>query len=66
MRDEIDARMWVAHHEQFNEFVDRAVLSVRSAAARLAGWDGTTHQLLALAIAFGITAMTFNATATSA
>jgi hypothetical protein len=62
MRDEIDARMWVAHHEQFNEVVDRAVIAVRSAAARLAGWDGTTHQLLALGIAFVITAMTFNAT----
>jgi hypothetical protein len=66
MRDEIDSRMWVEHHEQFSEFVDRALVGLRSAAGRLASWDGTTHQLLALGLSFVITLMTFNATTTHA
>ena len=64
MRDEIDARFWVDHHEGFADGVDRAVAALRSAVGRFAGWDGTSHQLLALVVSFTITALTFNTTAT--
>lgn len=63
MRDELDGRMWVAHHEQFGEWVVGAIASVRSGLGRFAHWDGSTHQLLAMATAFAVTALTFNATA---
>jgi hypothetical protein len=63
MRDESDGRMWVAHHDQFGKWVDSAVSALRSGLDRLAGWDGSTHQLFAIIAAFAITAITFNATA---
>ena len=63
MRDEIDSRMWVAHHDAFGLWVDGAAAALRSGLGRLSGWDGTTHQLLALAAAFLVTALTFNTTA---
>jgi hypothetical protein len=70
MRDEMDARMWVQHHDQFSLSVDRGLerlgagLSrLRAGAARLAHWDGTTAQLLALVAAFAVTALSFNTTA---
>lgn len=63
MRDELDGRMWVAHHEQFSEWVGGAIATVRASLHRFAQWDGSTHQLLAMAAAFAITAITFNATA---
>ena len=62
MRDEIDARLWVEHHEAFSAGVDRAIAAARSGLTRLAAWDGTSHQLLALILAFAITALTFNTT----
>ena len=63
MRDELDSRIWVQHHEQFALLVDDAVAAVRSGLARLGQWDGTTHQLLAMILSFAITGLTFNATA---
>lgn len=63
MRDELDGRMWVAHHEQFSEWVGEAIAVIRAGLHRFAQWDGSTHQLLALGAAFAITALTFNATA---
>ena len=63
MRDEIDARLWVDHHDGFADGVDRLFASVRSVAARFANWDGTSHQLLALIASFAITALSFNTTA---
>lgn len=62
MRDELDSRMWVDHHEQFGEWVDSAIASVRAGLTRIAHWDGTTQQLLAILISFLITGLTFNAT----
>lgn len=62
MRDELDGRMWVDHHHQFGEWVDSAAATVRSGLARLAAWDGSTHQLLAIIAAFAVTALTFNTT----
>lgn len=63
MRDEIDSRLWVDHHEAFGRWVDGAASLLRSAFSRFAVWDGTTHQLLALVAAFAITALSFNTTA---
>ena len=64
MRDELDGRMWVEHHEQFAAIWSTA-LSPRSAPASAGSgqWDGSTHQLLALVAAFVITGLTFNTTA---
>ena len=70
MRDEIDGRMWVEHHDQFSLLVDRGLARLgaglsrlRAGALRLASWDGTTAQLFAMITAFAITALSFNTTA---
>ena len=65
MRDEMDARFWVSNHDSFADAIDEVVKTVRSGFGRLAEWDGTTHQLLALAVSFFVTAVTFSATATA-
>jgi len=63
MRDEFDARFWVDHHEAFAEGIDRGLAALRSLAGRFAAWDGSSHQLLALLLAFAITGLSFNTTA---
>ena len=63
MRDEMDSRLWVSNHETFADGIDEVVEKVRAGFARMAAWDGTTHQLLALAVSFLITAVTFKTTA---
>lgn len=70
MLDGIDGRMWVQHHDQLNLLVDRAAARLgaglqrlRTVAAKLATWDGTTAQLAAMATAFAVTALSFNTTA---
>jgi hypothetical protein len=62
MRDEIDGRIWVAHHDEFAQSIDEAFSRLRSALTRAPAWDGTTVQLLALIASFAITALTFNTT----
>ena len=62
MRDQLDAQIWVDHHEAFSDGIDRALAAIRSGLHRFAAWDGTTHQLLALGLSFVITALTFQAT----
>ena len=62
MRDEMDGRLWVEHHAAFADSVDRALAGLRSAVGRLAGWDGSTHQLIALVLAFALTGLTFQST----
>ena len=62
MRDEMDGRLWVDHHEGLSEAIDRTMAALRAGIARLALWDGSSHQLMALAAAFLITALTFNTT----
>jgi hypothetical protein len=57
MRDELDGRMWVAHHDDFSAWVAQAAATVRGGLYRLAGWDGSAHQLIALAAAFALTAL---------
>jgi len=63
MRDELDGRIWVDNHDQFALLVDDAIAALRTGLARLARWDGTSHQLFALIASFAITGLTFNATA---
>lgn len=60
MRDELDGRMWVDHHDQFGLWVDGAIAAIRSGLARLASWDGSSAQLLALVAALAVTGLTFN------
>jgi hypothetical protein len=55
MRDEIDGRMWVAHHEQFSQWAGNAAAAIRAGLYRLASWDGSVQQLFALAAAFALT-----------
>ena len=62
MRDEMDGRLWVEHHQAFSDGIDRALASLRAGMVRLAAWDGSSHQLIALAAAFAVTALTFNST----
>lgn len=62
MRDQIDAQIWIDHHDAFGAGVDRLIAAIRSGLHRLAAWDGTSHQLAALLLAFAITALTFNTT----
>ena len=63
MRDELYGRMWVENHEVFSQGIDSGIAKIRAGLARLASWDGTSHQLLALVAAFAITSLTFNSTA---
>ena len=66
MRDEIDSRMWVAHHDQYSRLVGNAAAAVRAGLNRLGGWDGSVHQLLALAAAFALTALNLGFTSSAA
>ena len=63
---EMDHRMWVEHHDQLSLSIDRGLARVRSVLARLASWDGTTGQLLAMIAAFAITGLSVGATSTTA
>jgi hypothetical protein len=63
MRDEIDGRFWAENHGTFADGIDRGLAALRSIAGRFAGWDGSSHQLFALLLAFAITGLTFNTTA---
>ncbi|HEX8641048.1 MAG TPA: hypothetical protein VF704_07805 [Allosphingosinicella sp.] len=62
MRDEMDARLWVDHHQEFADGIDRGLAALRSALSRFAGWDGSSHQLIALVVSFALTALTFHST----
>ena len=66
MRDELDSRMWLAHHDDFSHWVDDAAGAVRATLARFANWDGTTHQLLALIAAFAVTGLSIGSTSGAA
>lgn len=66
MRDELDGRMWADHHEAYADWVDGAIAAVRGGFARVAGWDGTTHQLLAMVAAFALTALNISFSSSAA
>jgi hypothetical protein len=61
MRDEIDSRFWVEHHEAFGRDVGAGLASLRAWLAARDG-SGPTSRLLALAAAFAAAAITLNAT----
>jgi hypothetical protein len=58
----MDGRLWVAHHNEFSLWASRAFARVRRGLERLASWDGTTQQLLAIVAAFLITSVGFSTT----
>jgi hypothetical protein len=66
MREELDGRMWVDHHEQFGEWVDGATATLRAGLARFASWDGSSHQLFAMIAAFAVTALSLTFTNSAA
>jgi hypothetical protein len=59
-------RMWVAHHDQFRAWVGTAAATIRAGLYRFAGWDGSVHQLLALAAAFALTGLNLSFTSSAA
>ena len=65
MRDEMDARLWVAHHDELSLSIDRGLTRLRNGLARLANWDGTVPQLLAMAAASLITSVGLFTTASA-
>jgi len=66
MRDELDGRMWVDHHDGFGDLVDNAAAALRAGLARFAGWDGSTHQMLAMVAAFAVTGLSLALTSNAA
>lgn len=62
MLDETGGRLWVAHHNEFSLWAGRAFARLRRGLERLASWDGTTQQLLAIVAAFLITSLGFSST----
>jgi hypothetical protein len=62
MRDEMDGRLWVAHHDELSLLIDRGVARVRNGLSRLAAWDGTTPQFFAIVAAFLVTTLGFTST----
>jgi hypothetical protein len=66
MRDELDSRMWLAHHDEFREWIGTAAATIRAGLHRFAAWDGSLHQLLALAAAFALTGLNLGFTSSAA
>jgi hypothetical protein len=65
MLDEMDGRLWAAHHNEYSLWAGRAFGRIRQGVARLASWDGTTHQLVAIVAALLVTSLGFTTTATA-
>jgi len=63
---EMDHRMWVEHHDQLSLSIDRGLARLRAGLARLANWDGTTGQLIAMTAAFMITGFSLAFTSSTA
>lgn len=65
MRDEMDARMWNEHHEQFTRSIDNGLAALGSAlsAGTAAASNALLGRLLAAGGAFGLTLMTLGGTA---
>jgi hypothetical protein len=55
-------RLWVAHHNEFSLWVGRVFARLRRSFERLASWDGTTPQLLAIIAALLVTSLGFAST----
>jgi hypothetical protein len=65
MLDEMGGRLWVAHHNEFSLSMGRLFAPLRRGLERLASWDGTTPQLLAILTAFLVTSLGFTTTASA-
>lgn len=64
MRDEMDARIWVAHHDQFSETVGRFFDALGARVRRaLSAATRSEGRLASVVAAFGVTLLTFGATA---
>ena len=66
MRDEMDGRLWVAHHDELSLSIDRGLARLRSGLEKLATWDGTTAHLGAMIAAFLVTSLGLFTTTASA
>jgi hypothetical protein len=66
MREELDGRMWADHHDRFVAWVGDAAKRVRGGLDRFAGWDGSSHQLLAMIAALAVTGLSLIATNSAA
>ena len=62
MRDEMDDRLWVAHHDELGLLIDRGVARVEAWPVAPRRWDGTTPQLFAIVAAFLVTSLGFTST----
>lgn len=62
MRDEMDARLWEAHHEVFADGIDELVERLRGGFARVTSWDGSLSHLMALLLSIVLTTVSFKAT----
>jgi hypothetical protein len=62
MHEAYEGRMWAAHHEQLSNWVGDALAAIGRGLNRLAGWDGSSHKLLAIVAALAVTLVTFKGT----
>ena len=63
MRDEIDGRLWVAHHDQFSAWIDGAAATARARLRGLApGLSEAPRLALLMAAVLGLTLLGFTAT----
>ena len=65
MLDQMSGRLWAAHHNEFSLSAGRGFARLRKGLERLASWDGTTPQLLAILTAFLVTGLGFTTTASA-
>jgi len=60
MRDEMDARIWNEHHDQFSEWIDGGVVAAGAQVRRaVAAIGDVPRQLLAGVAALSVTVLTF-------
>lgn len=62
MRDEMDARLWEAHHGAFADGIDELLARLRGGFARVMSWDGSLSHLMALLLSVALTTVSFRAT----
>lgn len=62
MRDEMDARLWEAHHEAFADGIDELLARLRGGFARVMSWDGSLSHMAALLLSLVLTTVSFKAT----
>jgi hypothetical protein len=60
MRDEIDARIWAAHHDQFSVSLDAGFAAIAAGLRSLSRPRELSKQLLSAAGAFAMTLLTLS------